>query len=233
MPTERYLALETSSPRLSLAAGDEQRLLASYQGPLEWRHADTLFDGIQTLLGRLRWKASTLTGIAVSQGPGSFTGLRIGLAAARAFGQASRIPVVGVPSLQSLALSAPPGARWINPMIDALRGHVFAALYERQDVTRLKVIHREVHVPLSRWIAFLRRRTRGQVWLTGDALAIYENDLKKIRGVRRAAREEWYPRAEALLVLARGALAKASVMSYKTVIPLYLREAAALERIKR
>ena len=117
--THRYLAIETSSPRLSLALGDGQRVLAAYTGRHDWRHAESLFKGIETLLKRKRWPIQTLSGVAVSVGPGSFTGIRIGLAAARALGQGLGIPVVGVSSLEILAAGAKTKARWLVPQIDA------------------------------------------------------------------------------------------------------------------
>jgi len=85
---DRLLALETSSPRLSLAAGTFEKVLATYEGPMQWRHAESLFEGLEKLLGDLNWPVRSLGGVAVSVGPGSFTGIRIGLAAARTLGQA-------------------------------------------------------------------------------------------------------------------------------------------------
>jgi len=230
--SRRYLAIETSSPRLSLAAGDESRILARYQGPLAWRHADTLFEGLQKLLGRLRWKPESLTGVAVSTGPGSFTGIRIGLSAARALGQSLRIPVVGVPSLQALALGVGPGARWISPMIDALQGKVFTGLYARKATGELRVVHSETHVPMEAWVARLKAKKLEALWLTGDAVKVYAPALVKLPGRKIAPPAAWYPGAAALLELARPRLRKAGNESYKDVFPLYLRQAAAVERRK-
>src|SRR5262245_664005 len=100
---ERYLAIETSSPRLSLAVGNEESVLAAYQGRHDWRHAENIFRTTEKILTRVGWPIKTLTGVAVSVGPGSFTGIRIGLAAARALGQALRIPVTGTSSLEIMA----------------------------------------------------------------------------------------------------------------------------------
>ena len=229
---ERYLAIETSSPRLSLAAGDESRILARYQGPLAWRHADTLFEGMQKLLGRLRWKPRSLTGVAVSIGPGSFTGIRIGLSAARALGQSLRIPVVGVPSLQTLAFGVGPKARWISPMIDALQGKVFAGLYARKTTGELRVVHKEAHLPIEDWVARLKAKRIEVLWLTGDAVNVYASALVKLPGRKLAPAAEGYPNAAGLLELARPRFHKAGKESYKEVFPLYLRQAAVVERRK-
>ena len=116
----RYLAIETSSPRLSLAAADEHRVVATYESALKWRHAESLFDGMQDVLRRARWKVQDLTGVAVCIGPGSFTGIRIGLAAARALGQTLKIPVIGLSSLEIMANGTTPSspAGWEKPPHD-------------------------------------------------------------------------------------------------------------------
>ena len=88
-------------------------MIAAYTGKEEWRHAESLFGGMETLLRRRRWTVQSLSGVAVSVGPGSFTGIRIGLAAARALGQGLRIPVAGVSSLAVMAAGAQTSARWL------------------------------------------------------------------------------------------------------------------------
>ncbi len=208
---QRYLAIETSSPRLSLAIGNEHKTLAAFQGPLEWRHAETLFQGMQKLLSRRRWPAPSLTGVAVSIGPGSFTGIRIGLAAARALGQALKIPVVGVSTLETLAAGAHTSARWLSPQIDALRGQVFSALFERHESGSVRRVLAETMAPAREWLKKVKSRTkRSSLWIS------------PLQGC--------YPDARVLLELARPRLAKAGRDSYKEVLPLYIRQAAAQER---
>jgi tRNA threonylcarbamoyladenosine biosynthesis protein TsaB len=209
--TERYLAIETSSPRLSLAIGDGTNVLASYTGAHDWRHAESLFEGIATLLKRARWPVQSLTGVAVSIGPGSFTGIRIGLAVARALGQSLRIPVAGVSALEVLAAGARTRAQWLIPQIDALRGHVFTAIYARNGSRSLHPIAFEAMVPLEGWIKKVRRRAgRKSLWIS------------PLQGC--------YPDARVLLDLACPKLAKAGPQSYQSVLPLYIRRAAAQER---
>jgi tRNA threonylcarbamoyladenosine biosynthesis protein TsaB len=210
---ERYLAIETSSPRLSLAIGDGTQVLSVYSGPHDWRHAESLFQGIERLLYRLRWPIGSLTGVAVSIGPGSFTGIRIGLAAARALGQALQIPVVGVSSLEIMAAGARTRARWLAPQIDALRGQVFSALYKRDESRRLHRVRPEIMISSIAWPKEVKKRIgRAPVWISPA--------------------QGCYPEAKTLLKLAQGQLAKAGPNSYRSVLPLYIRQAAAQERQK-
>jgi len=222
----RYLAIETSSPRLSLAAGDDRNILATYESALQWRHAETLFEGMQTVLKKALWRVQTLTGVAVCTGPGSFTGIRIGLAAARALGQTLKIPVVGISSLEVMAMKEqqtvqtclPAGragqrAAWVNPSINALRGDVFTALFEMTKTGTLKRRAPEQRIEKGRWEKQLSRRVP-----RGANVKILSDE------------QGHYPEAGVLLALARPRLALAKADSYKAVLPFYLRDAAAVER---
>ncbi|MFA5975767.1 MAG: tRNA (adenosine(37)-N6)-threonylcarbamoyltransferase complex dimerization subunit type 1 TsaB [Elusimicrobiota bacterium] len=226
------LALETSSPQLSLAAGTFEQVLATYKGAMQWRHAEGLFEGLTNLLRQLNWPVQSLRGVAVSVGPGSFTGIRIGLAAARTLGQTRKIPVVGVSALEALAFGQPLPEGLICPVLDALRGSVFAALYERLPGGRWCAVHPAVHWPSDRWWAKAKMLAHGRsVWVTGNALKSDPPRLKGLR-VQRAAEKHWYPKASAVLHLAAPRLKKAGANSYRRVQPLYLREAAAQERLR-
>ncbi len=229
--TPHYLAIETSSPRLSLAVGDDTKILARYEGPLHWRHADTLFGALEKLMKKVGWTPRRLTGVAVSTGPGSFTGIRIGLAAARALGQALSIPVVGVSSLETLARPLAGTSCWISPAIDALRGDVFAAVFAANGKGRITRLVKEAKFSKDEWLTHLQWLPAPQaVWVTGDALKLYGQDLRAPR-LRRAEEKLWYPQAASLLEIARVRLLKASKDSYRRVHPLYLRQAAAQERL--
>lgn len=228
----RLLAIETSSPRLSLAAGDESKVLAEFNGPLAWRHAESLFGGMKDLLKKVRWTPASLTGIAVSVGPGSFTGIRIGLAAARALGQTLEVPVVGVNALETLAAGQSTKDRWICPLLDALRGGVFAALYE-QTPKGLRCRIKPVLVEAFAWRSQLAKAVgKEKVTLAGDAVALYGNSLAEACAIRKSPAAQWTPTARVLLHQARLPLTRAGKRSFETVVPLYLREAAAVERRK-
>jgi tRNA threonylcarbamoyladenosine biosynthesis protein TsaB len=229
----RLLAIETSSPRLSLALGTESHLIKEYQGPLAWRHAESLFDGMQRLLKQARWPVQSLTGVLVSTGPGSFTGIRIGLAAARALGQSLKIPVVGVSSLRILAYSQLKPRHYVCPIINALRGEVFTALYKMETPDKVKTVWKEVRLPWPELLRKLKHLTGESLYLVGD-IAPYQKDFQKLGGKRwkLAASGNSFPQAGVLLRIGRGALARAKADSYGTVLPLYLRSAAAQERQK-
>jgi tRNA threonylcarbamoyladenosine biosynthesis protein TsaB len=208
---ERFLAIETSSPRLSLAIGDEAKVLSTYTGTHDWRHAESLFKGIESLLKRRKWKIQSITGVGVSIGPGSFTGIRIGIALARAMGQSLRIPVVGISALAAMAAGARTRSKWLSPRINALRGNVFTGLYQRNGSGTLHRIIAETMVSAPEWPRRLKP------YIGSESLWI-----SPLQGC--------YPEAKELLNLARPKLAKAGPESYQAVLPLYIRRSSAEER---
>lgn len=120
---QNLLAIDTAAPRLQLAllSGD---LVDTVIDDIAKGHAEILFARIAALLGRNGLAYRDLTRIAVTTGPGSFTGLRIGLAAARGLGLALAIPVIGVPSLLGISLSAP-AQNPVDILLDARREEAY------------------------------------------------------------------------------------------------------------
>lgn len=146
------------------------------------RHAAALLPLAAELLGRAGIGFAELDRIAVGVGPGTFTGLRIGVATARALAQASGVPLVGVSTLQALALavlSAPPapGADVVAAVLDARRGEAFAAAWRRSDleanVTALEAS--AVIAPAALVPEALAERLRG---LAASTLAVGEGAVE-------------------------------------------------------
>lgn len=100
------LAIDTAAPRLQLALLRADGRVDTSVDDIATGHAELIFQRIAELLARNDVGYSDLTRVAVTTGPGSFTGLRIGLSAARGIGLARDIPVIGVPSLLAISLSA-------------------------------------------------------------------------------------------------------------------------------
>lgn len=120
------LAIDTVAPRLQLGLLRADGSVDSSVDEIAQGHAELIFPRIETLLARNGIAYAELTRVAVTTGPGSFTGLRIGLSAARGLGLARNIPVIGVPSLLAISLSQPGP---VAVLLDARRGEAYFQLF--------------------------------------------------------------------------------------------------------
>jgi tRNA threonylcarbamoyladenosine biosynthesis protein TsaB len=127
----RLLGMDTSTRAGSLAAVDGGRVVGSVEIASQLDHSLRLVPAAEFLLSRLGWRATELDAIAVTLGPGSFTGLRVGIATALGLARGAGTRVVGVGTLPALARAAeaPPAGGWICACLDAGRGEVYAATF--------------------------------------------------------------------------------------------------------
>ena len=115
----------------SAAVAEDSKILAEYTVNIGKTHSQTLLPMIDRVLADAEMSVNDMDAIAVSRGPGSFTGLRIGSATAKGLAAAAEIPIVDVPTLEALAVGVGnAGGRLICPVIDARRNEVYTALYE-------------------------------------------------------------------------------------------------------
>ncbi|MET0421605.1 MAG: tRNA (adenosine(37)-N6)-threonylcarbamoyltransferase complex dimerization subunit type 1 TsaB, partial [Acidimicrobiia bacterium] len=130
------LAMDTATPRVSVALGRDGHVIAELQiatdttrGSRARRHAELLAPGIQALCEQAGVELAQLAAIAVDEGPGLFTGLRVGVTTAKVMAQVLAIPVVPVPSLDLVAYPLRHSPRRIVAVLDARRREVFTASY--------------------------------------------------------------------------------------------------------
>jgi tRNA threonylcarbamoyladenosine biosynthesis protein TsaB len=124
------LAIDSATRSLGLALHDGKQLIAEQVWTSRGYHTVELAPEIALLLGKTGLSPRTLTAIAVARGPGSFTGLRIGLALAKGFALAHKLPIVGVPTLDILAASQPKREEPMFAVIRAGRGRIAGLWYK-------------------------------------------------------------------------------------------------------
>jgi len=133
-----YLGIDTATSRGSVALVRESRVIAvELLGERAW-HARELLPAIERLLGGAGLAPTALKGVGVAIGPGSFTGLRVGMATAKGLGYALHIGVTGLSTLEALARAAPPALTEPPPVLcavlDAGRGEVYSATFHAEEV---------------------------------------------------------------------------------------------------
>ena len=138
----KLLAFDTSNQALSLAILEDELLLAQTTLNIKKNHSITLMPAIDFLMNSLDMKPTDLDRIAVAQGPGSYTGLRIAVATAKTLAHTLKIELVGVSSLLALVPEQVEGL--VIPIVDARRNNVYAGFYQSGQAVRP-----EAHLPLA------------------------------------------------------------------------------------
>ena len=124
------LGIETATEQVSVAIGGHEGVLGMFEVCRGRRHAETLTPAIQFVCAQADVELDEISVVAVDVGPGLFTGMRVGLAAAKAFAQALRVPMIGMSSLDLLAFPLRHTVRTIAAVIDARKGELFYAFYK-------------------------------------------------------------------------------------------------------
>lgn len=125
----RILGIESSSLVASVAIVTDDVVTAEYTVNLKKTHSQTLLPMIDQMMGMLDFELETVDAIAVSGGPGSFTGLRIGSATGKGLGLALKKPLIHVPTLDAMAYNLYGTSAFICPIMDARRNQVYTGLY--------------------------------------------------------------------------------------------------------
>lgn len=141
------LGIETAVERVGVAVGDSRGITAAASLTSDRRHAESLTPMIQFVLDQAALSMSDLSAVAVDAGPGLFTGMRVGIAAAEALAWALEIPVVGVCSLDVVAMNAAMSRDTVAVALDARRGEVYWALYRADSALPVRLSEPTVGTP--------------------------------------------------------------------------------------
>jgi tRNA threonylcarbamoyladenosine biosynthesis protein TsaB len=125
----RILAVDTATKSCSVAITEQHAVLGELTSVSEQTHSKHLLEMIRTVMQSAGIGMSSLDAFAVTRGPGSFTGLRIGISSIKGLAYSMNKPVVGISSLEALAQQSTPASDRICPLIDARKGEVYAAVY--------------------------------------------------------------------------------------------------------
>ncbi len=173
------LGIETSTKTGSVAIVSEEGVIAQYSLNIEVTHSERLMATVDRVLKDTGFTIADMDGYAVAIGPGSFTGLRIGLAAVKGLALVTGKPVAAVPTLKALAWNLPFAAYPVCTMLDARKNEVYAATY-RFEGTALLHVMAEAVISLSR----LSERISEKTLFTGEASHLFRGDIEKVFGDR-------------------------------------------------
>jgi tRNA threonylcarbamoyladenosine biosynthesis protein TsaB len=197
-------------------------VLASTLSSRGKRHAESLTPAIEFTCRQARIELSEISVVAVDLGPGLFTGLRVGVATAKAMAHALQVPMIGVPSLDLLAFPVRFTSRLIVAAIDARRGELFYAFYRQVPggVQRLS----EHCVGTADDLASELLASGEDCLLVGDGAIRYREVFDGLNRVDVVGAELAHPTASSLVMLAHAQALREEFVKPWDLTPMYLRK---------
>ena len=218
------LAIDTSNYALGVALVEEDQVLGEYITNLKKNHSVRIMPAIQTLMKDCERVPADLTKIVVAEGPGSYTGVRIGVSIAKTLAWTLNIPLVGVSSLEILAAGT---GRYfsgdVTPLFDARRGQVYTGLYHFED-RKLLTVEQDQLIMLADWVEKLTERNT-PILFVGNDVSIHRDKIVEVLGSQAifANITEHNPRPSELAWLGKDKLG----VDIHSFVPNYIRLAEA------
>lgn len=222
----RILGIESSSLVASVAVVTDDVMTAEYTVNFKKTHSQTLLPMIDEVVKMLGMDMDSVDAIAVSGGPGSFTGLRIGSATAKGLGLAMKKPLIHVPTVDAMAFNLYGSEMLICPIMDARRNQVYTGLYRCRE--ELEVVKEQCAMDMKELIQELDERGEPVVFL-GDGVPVYRQVIEELMKMAHlyAPAHMNRQRAGAVAALGMKYLAEGKVVEAGEFGPDYLRKSQA------
>jgi tRNA threonylcarbamoyladenosine biosynthesis protein TsaB len=221
----KILAIETATLMGGVALTSDEGLLAEYRLDVRTTHSEQLMVAVDRVLKSSHTPLQEIDAFAISIGPGSFTGLRIGLSTVKAFALVTGRPVLPVSTLEAMANSLPFTTHPICPLLDAKRGEVYTALFTFIGTNKLQRLREDqVIAPLD-----LAQQITQPTILLGNGLNRYGDQLRQSLGEKAilAPKHLWSPSALQVAELAREQWREGHLPAPSSIVPHYLRRSEA------
>lgn len=219
-----WLGIDTANAPLSVAIVKDQQIIAEETTSIAINHSLGAMPAIEQLFKRVDMKPSEIDAIAVSEGPGSYTGVRIGVTIAKTLAWTLNKKLVGISSLKGLAANASFFDGLICPLIDARRDHVYAGAY-RLENGQLSSVIEDGHYAIEDFVELLEQYDE-QILFVGQDVELHREKLKEQLGQLAVVAPLQFnlPRASSLISLAQQAGAEVDSHHF---VPTYRRIAEA------
>jgi len=213
----KILGIDTTTKFLCLGAYDGVNIY-EYNLELERKHSALLVPTIKRVLDALNWHIDDVEYFACGLGPGSFTGMRVGLSTIKGLSWSLNKPIVGISTLDILARGVAGAVTSIVPIIDAKRGLIYCSIYK----AKKGILRRVSPYMLLAEDEFLKK-IPSSATILGDAVSLYkENILRNIKGVKILDRDYWYPKARNIIELALERIREKRFSNAFNLEPIYL-----------
>lgn len=222
----RILGIESSSLVASVAIVEDGVTMAEYTANFKKTHSQTLLPMIDQMVSLLGIELSTIDAIAVSGGPGSFTGLRIGSATAKGLGLALDKPLIHIPTLDAMAYNLYGAGALICPIMDARRNQVYTGIYRFE--TDFETVRAQDAMDMGDLIRILEDMGEPVIFL-GDGVPVFKKQIEETMTVPFRLAPAHVNRQRAAAVAALGAVyfAEGKTETAAEHCPDYLRKSQA------
>jgi tRNA threonylcarbamoyladenosine biosynthesis protein TsaB len=219
----KFLIIETSGRGGAAALAEGDHLISVRRLDEARRHTRDLAPAVAELFGESGWKPRDVTAVIVSRGPGSYTGLRVGIMSAKAFAYAAGCAILGIETFAAIARLAPEEARTIEVLADAQQDRVYVQRFQRNQSEVVSTATLAI-VDFPTWLANREPNT----WVTGPGLVKFRERLPA--GARVVDAQWWHPQPESLLQLGLARWRAGERDDVWSLEPLYLRPSSAEEK---
>ncbi len=230
----KILCVDTSGAVASAAVLDENNVLCEYSINHKKTHSQKLMPMMDQLLKNLELKPDDIDIYSAAIGPGSFTGLRIGVSAVKGIAQALNKPVIGVPTLEGLAFNVYGTGRLICPVIDARNNFVYSAVYSYEEGTSNLKTHVDCQAfHINQLLDMIVEKKQNIIFL-GDAVNKFKDIIKQKLGSQAsfAAGHMLLQRAGSVGMAAYSRYLSGQTESYIDILPMYVRASQAEQLFK-
>ena len=222
----KVLGIDTSSNATSIAVIEDNKLICEYTINTKTTHSQKLMPMIENMLKISEINVNDMDMISICQGPGSFTGLRIGMATAKALSHVNNLPIVGVNSLELLAGNMDLSDKKICSILDAQRTQVYMGQYKFENNKLVEIKSVDV-VEIDELLEELK--SSNEEWiLVGEAVYKYEDKIKEIENICVPAPSHNVNKASSLCTIAMNKYNQnIDVYDCYTINPVYIRKSQA------
>ena len=221
------LAIDASGVAGSVAYMKNGKLAGEYYFCDKLTHSQTIMPMLEHMKSLIQIDLEEIDAIAVTSGPGSFTGLRIGVTAAKALALALNVPIIGVPTLDVIAGGIHFTDYYICPIMDARRNQVYTALYKWQE-DQLERLTDYMATDINEYVERLKEY-EGKIIFLGDGVSVYREVIESILGDRALFAPSFcnLQHASVLGNMAEKLYEEGKSEDPSTFVPMYLRKSQA------
>ena len=225
---QRAIAIETSGRLGSIATVESGQVLAEEEFPHGFKHAAGVVAVIDRLTQSHGWTPTDLSEVYVSAGPGSFTGLRVGITVAKTLAFSLGVKLVAVPSAAVLAHNAPPGWQHCLIVLDAKRGQIFGARFTNEAGRVVEVEAAHLDTPSE-----MLTRSPRPIYLIGEGIPYHRSSILDDLNVIITPEDAWRARAGVVAKIGWQMARAGEFADAEKLTPIYIRRPEAEEKWER